>query len=213
MPAAYGRPAMDYNLYQAVNGLSGESVLDSIFKLLANDLPAVLVGLVALTFLVPWATRRSERRNGAVLATASAALALLINQPISHLVNRTRPYLAHPAHAHLLIARSHDPSFPSDHATGGFALAFAVWLYDRTIGSTLLVLAALLSFARVYVGTHYPGDVVAGALIGIAVAALLFLAKPTRRLIELLAEGSGDLWDAVLRRMPLARGRPERRTT
>src|SRR3954454_7250194 len=57
---------------------------------------------------------------------------------------------------------SHDPSFPSDHATGACSLAFAIWLCDGTIGTVLLVLAALLSFARVYVGTHYPGDVLGG---------------------------------------------------
>jgi undecaprenyl-diphosphatase len=193
---------MDYSLYKAINGLSGDSLPDHVMKVVANDLAAILLVLVALTFLIPWATRRRERRNGAVLATAAAGLALLLNQPISHLIERTRPYLAHPAHAHLLIARSHDPSFPSDHATGAFALAFAIWLYDRTIGTILLVLAAILAFARVYVGTHYPGDVIAGALIGIAVAGALYAIKPTRRLIELIAGRCGQLWDTVIRRVP-----------
>ena len=189
---------MDYSLYRTVNGLSGESLPDHLFRFLANDLPAILVVLVALTFLAPWGARRSGRRSGAVLATASAGLALLLNQPISHLVDRTRPYLAHPAHAHLLIARSHDPSFPSDHATGAFALALGIWLYDRAMGTLMLVLAALLSFSRVYVGTHYPGDVVAGALIGMAVAGALYFAAPTRRLIETVARRCGALWDRVL---------------
>lgn len=193
---------MDYSLYKTINGWSGNSVADGLFKLLANDLPAVLVVLVAVVFLVPWAERRQERRSGAVLATASAALALLINQPIAHAVERLRPYLAHPTHAHLLIARSHDPSFPSDHATGAFALAFALRLYDRTLGTILLVLAALLAFARVYVGTHYPGDVAAGALIGVAVAAALFLLPAPRRLIERVAAWIGRIWDGALTRLP-----------
>ena len=196
---------MDYSLYKTVNGLAGESLPDHVFKFLAMQLPAIAVVLVALTFLVPWARRRWERRSGAVLATASAALALLVNQPIAHVVDRTRPYLAHPAHAHLLITRSHDPSFPSDHATGAFALAFALWLYDRTIGAVLLVLAAVLSFSRVYVGTHYPGDVVAGALIGMAVAAALYLLPPTRRLIETIGRRFAEIWDSLLIR--LTRGR------
>ena len=187
---------MDYSLYRTINGLSGASVPDALFKFLAKDLPAILVVLVAVVFLVPLARRRGPRRGGAVLATAGAALALLVNQPIAHLVDRTRPYLAHPGHAQLLIARSHDPSFPSDHATGAFALAFGVWLYDRAIGTVLLVLAAILSFSRVYVGTHYPGDVIGGALIGVAVVAALYLA-PTRRLIEQVARSCGARWDRV----------------
>ncbi len=192
---------MDYSLYKTINGLSGESFADQLFKFLANDLPGILVVLVALTFLVPWPARRPERRCGAVLATASAGLALLLNQPIAHLVDRTRPYLAHPAHAHLLLSRSHDPSFPSDHATGAFALAFGIWLYDRTVGTVLMILAAALSFSRVYVGTHYPADVVAGALIGAAVAAALYLLAPSRRLIETVARRCGAIWDGRLRRL------------
>ena len=187
---------MDYSLYKTINGLSGNSFLDGLFKLLANDLPTLLVALVALVFLIAWRERRHERRSGAVLATAAAALSLLINQPIAHAVERLRPYAAHPVHAHLLVTRSHDPSFPSDHATGAFALAFGIWLYDRTLGTILLAIAALLAFARVYVGTHYPGDVAGGALIGMAVALALFLFPPTRRLIELVAKRAGQIWDS-----------------
>jgi undecaprenyl-diphosphatase len=191
----------DYSLYKTINGLSGSSVADDLFKLLANDLPVVLVVLVALIFLIPWRQRCQTRRSGAVLATAAAGLALLVNQPIAHSVDRLRPYLAHPAHAHLLISRSHDPSFPSDHAAGAFALAFGIWLYDRTLGAVLLAIGAVLAFSRVYVGTHYPGDVVAGALIGMAVAAALFLVPATHRLIELFAARVGQIWDGVLTRL------------
>ena len=192
---------LDYSAYEAINGLTGNSLADGAMTFLTAALQVVMVGIVALTFLLPWAEKRRERRRGAVLATASAAIALLINQPVSHLVDRARPYLAHPAHAHLLIARSHDASFPSDHATGGFALAVAVFLYDRTIGTLLLVLAAVLAFTRVYVGTHYPGDVVAGALIGAAVAVLLFRLALTRSALEELAGRCGALWDSALARL------------
>jgi undecaprenyl-diphosphatase len=191
---------VDYDAYRAINGLSGNSFVDSVVKFFASDMVVVLIALVALTFLIPWPRQRQERRNGAVLATASAALALLISQPIAHLVDRTRPFLAHPAHAHLLVARSHDPSFPSDHATGAFALAFGLWLYDRTFGAVFLILAAIVAFARVYVGTHYPGDVLGGALLGIGVASALYSVRPTRRLLEAIARRFGELWDWVIGR-------------
>lgn len=197
---------MDYSLYKTINGLSGGSFADDLFKLFATDLPAVLIALVALTFLIPWPSMRRERRSGAVLGTASAALALLIAQPISHVVDRARPYVTHPHDAHLIIARSHDPSFPSDHATGAIAIAVGIWLYDRTIGSVLLALGALLAFSRVYTGTHYPGDVVAGALLGMAVAAALFFLPATRRLIESAAAWCGRVWDGLLARLPSRAG-------
>lgn len=175
---------MDYRLYRSLDPLRRHPLSDGLFGFLANDLALVLMVSVALVFVVSRAG--AARRSGAVLATASAGVALLVNQPIGHLVDRARPYVAHPAQVHLLIARSPDPSFPSDHATGAFALAFGIWLYDRTIGTVLLALAALLAFARVDVGAHYPSDVLAGALVGIAVAGALYR-LPTRRLVEAVA--------------------------
>jgi membrane-associated phospholipid phosphatase len=187
---------MDYHAFRVLNGLAGHS-LDRLFTLLATDLAAVLMVLVALIFLARRPGRREERRAGAVLGTASAALALLVSQPLSHAVARMRPYAAHPGHAHLLIARSADFSFPSDHAVGAFALASGIWLYDRRLGGALLVLATILSLSRVVVGTHYPGDVLAGALIGAATSGLLFALPLTRRLLERIAERAGALWDRV----------------
>lgn len=190
---------MDYSLFKDINGLTGHSLADTVFKALAKDMPAVMVVLVALVFLIRWRQHREERRSGAVLATASAGLSLLIAQPIAHAVDRLRPFAAHPGHAHVLIARSPDPSFPSDHAAGAFALAFGIWLYDRTLGSVLLVLGAILAFARVYVGAHYPGDVIAGALLGMGVVATLYLLPPLRRAIEAIARRGGRVWDRITR--------------
>jgi membrane-associated phospholipid phosphatase len=192
--------SLDYAGYQAINGLSGASLTDHLLTFAATTLPLVIVAVVALAFLWPYGAGRAERRRGAVLATAAAAIALLVNQPISRLVDRLRPYVAHPAHAHLLIAPSHDASFPSDHATGGFALAVAVFLYDRAIGALLLALAAVVAFARVYVGTHYPGDVVAGALIGGAVAVGVYSVPVARSALETLTARCGVLWDRLVPR-------------
>jgi membrane-associated phospholipid phosphatase len=67
-------------------------------------------------------------------------------------------------------SRSHDPSFPSDHASAAFAIAFAVFLFDRLVGSVFLAAAVLIGVGRVFIGAHYPADVLAGALVGFAVA-------------------------------------------
>lgn len=192
---------MDFTLYHDINGLAGFGPLDSFMELVAKDMPAVLVVLIALLFLIPWRRGREQRQQAAVTATAAAAVALLIAQPISHWVDRLRPYAAHPAQAHLLIARSHDPSFPSDHATGGFAIAVGVFLFDRVAGTVLLILATLLAFARVYVGTHYPGDVLAGALLGTAVA-LVLARTPIRRLLAHVSQAFAALWQRLLRLPP-----------
>lgn len=196
---------MDYRAFKLVNGLTGHS-LDGMFVLFATDLAGVMMVLVALIFLVRWPQRREARRSGALLGTVSAGLALLVSQPISHAVQRMRPYLAHQGHAHLLIARSPDFSFPSDHAVGAFALGFGIWLYDRALGGTLLILAAILALSRVVVGTHYPCDVLAGAVIGVAVPGVLFAIPATRRRLERVASRAGELWDRTPSPVPSRAG-------
>lgn len=189
---------MDFRLYELINGLSGNAIADRLFELVADELSIVLMALVALTFLVRWSRHQTERRSGAVLGSAAATASLLVAQPIAHAVDRARPYISHPAHAHLLVSRSHDPSFPSDHAAGAFALALGVWVYDRTFGTLLLLVAGAIAFSRVFVGTHYPSDVVAGALLGAAAVALLHLVPPARRFLEGAAAHCGRAWDSVV---------------
>lgn len=186
---------MDYSIYKAIDD-AGPSFLHGPLKFAANDLVFVIVALVALTFLMPWRERRLERRTGAVLATVAGGIALLLVQPISNAVDRARPFVDHP-HAHLLISHARDPGFPSDHATGAFAMAMALWFYDRAIGGLAFVLAAIVAFARVYVGVHYPSDVVGGALIGMAVALILQL-SPLRTVIARVATACSALWERIL---------------
>jgi undecaprenyl-diphosphatase len=193
---------LDYSLYKDVNGLSGSSFPDHVFKFLANDGIYISIVVVALLFLVPWARSRPERRVGAVTGTLAAGVALLIGQVISPIVDRERPFVEHPTHSHLLIHHAKDLGFPSDHATAAFGLAMGVWLYNRLVGVFLFVLGALIAFARVYVGVHYPGDVLGGAVLGIIVALLLRVA-PLGPLVKRVAEWCSDVWDAILDRVGL----------
>ena len=187
---------MDYHIYKAINA-SGPSFLHDVFRFLANDLAAIIVVLVALLFLIPWRENVLDRRRAAVAATAAAGLALLIAQPIANSVDRSRPFVAHPGGSHLLIGRSTDPSFPSDHATGAFAIAVAVWAYDRTFGALFLALAVVLGFARVYVGTHYPGDILGGAILG-ALVALVLRWGPLRAALERVADYCSEIWERII---------------
>jgi undecaprenyl-diphosphatase len=194
---------VDYSIYKAIDG-TGPDFLHAPMRFAANELVFVIVAIVAITFLFPWRTHRLERRIGAVMATAAGGVALLLVQPIANAVDRSRPFVAHP-HSELLVSHARDAGFPSDHATGAFAMAMALWLYDRTIGAICFVLAAIVAFARVYVGVHYPSDVVAGALIGMAVA-LIFYFTPLRRVIVRIAGACSALWERILGFTPVRSG-------
>jgi undecaprenyl-diphosphatase len=152
--------------------------------------------LLAALFLVRGKWRSLNGRHGVVAAGFSALLALGIAHLFADIWARPRPYLAHPD-AHLFIPASHDTSFPSDHATAAFAIAVALLLRHRKAGWLALALATIVSIARVAVGTHYPGDVLAGALIGTA-AALILWHPSVREPLHRLAEWAGRLYERVI---------------
>lgn len=96
-------------------------------------------------------------------------------------VGRDRPPLSDPQ-PEPLVDLPATFSFPSGHATVGFACATTLALAVPRLRIPLYALAALISFSRVYVGVHYPLDVLAGAVLGVALAiALRKLAAVLRR--------------------------------
>ena len=127
------------------------------------------ISLLAVLLLVAYfdARRRDDRvaLAGALWAGGAALVALGIGQVIGNAINRARPYETL-AGLHVLVARTADFSFPSDHATVAGAVAAGLLLANRRWGVVGSVLAGVLAFARVYVGAHFPGDVAAGLALG-----------------------------------------------
>lgn len=143
-------------------------------------------------------------RRAAVAAVLSAGVALVIAKVISELVDRARPFVVDPHGVHLFSGHVADPGFPSDHATGAFAVAMAIYLRDRRWGAVALVLAAILSIGRVAIGVHFPSDVLAGALLGCGVALVLY-ARPLRTRIDRLADLVGGWIETALTRVRVRR--------
>ncbi|MEV5463087.1 GNAT family N-acetyltransferase [Streptomyces cellulosae] len=107
-----------------------------------------------------------------VWAPLAAGVAVLVNVPIRGFVERPRPFLDHQG-LDVLVKGKTDYSFVSDHATIVMALAVGLFVADRKFGIAGLVLALFGGFIRVYMGVHYPTDVVGGFALGTAVALLL----------------------------------------
>jgi membrane-associated phospholipid phosphatase len=121
-------------------------------------------------------------------AGLSTFVAVGVNQPIVHAIDRARPY-AKLHDVHLLGTASTDPSFPSDHATLAGAAIAGLFLVDRRLGWGTLVAGLLLTADRVYIGAHYPADVVAGLALGalVALAGWFVLRRPLVAAVTWLA--------------------------
>ena len=188
---------MDHTLVTTLNDflVRHDAVEDplSLYERLAELLFA---GGLVLAFVAATGRGRRRVRRTVTAAGLSAALGLAVAAVVSGLVDRPRPFVADPSQVHLFAPHAADGGFPSDHSTAAFAIGAAVLLRHRLAGVLVLVAAAVLAAGRVAIGVHYPSDVLAGAALGAATAAVLW-APAVRRALDGLADRAGSLLDAA----------------
>lgn len=110
---------------------------------------------------------KKTRQAGLVSALALVFSLVINNLWLKNMVARTRPYEVMDS-LRLMIEQQHDFSFPSGHSGASFASAFACWkMLPRKWGIACLILAVLIAVSRLYVGVHYPSDVLGGIATGI----------------------------------------------
>lgn len=160
---------LDRALFVWVNGGSHPRLVDQFFLWLTHP-PGQIYIFLALAVAI-WARYRQRAiRPLLVLAVAVTLADRLGAEVLKPLVGRVRPCFAL-EDVHLLLTRQpHSPSFPSNHAANAFAAASALWPMLGRLRWGALVLAALIGISRVYVGVHFPSDVVFGALLGATIA-------------------------------------------
>lgn len=159
---------MDYVLFRLINGLAGRwPVVDAVMRFFATDYVVPTTMICALVFV--WFSGRRVLQRQALLAILSVAISNTIVAAFNAVWFRPRPFTTHDD-VTLLFYHPSDSSFPANSSATTWALAWAVWLIDRRIGSILVTLAFMMALARVFVGVHYPFDVIAGAMIGIGAA-------------------------------------------
>ena len=150
---------MNYFLFQKINGLAGQwAYADAAGIFFAKYLGYVLIGLVFLLFF-----RKREVILSALLAAIVARLGMV--ELIRWLWERPRPFIEN--NVNLLLSHGIEPSFPSGHAAFYFALSTIVYFHNKKAGILFFVASFLIAVSRVFVGVHWPSDVLAGALIGI----------------------------------------------
>ncbi|GAA2140622.1 phosphatase PAP2 family protein [Kitasatospora kazusensis] len=167
----------DLSLLRAVNNLAKSSPgwLDSTVSLIGEY--GILLGLAALCAVGWLQARRSPKGPTAVAAVLwaplAAALCELANLPISSIVDRPRPFVDHPDLDVLVSGKAGTLSFVSDHSAMSMAIAIGLYLANRRLGMIAGVLALLQGFCRMFMGVHYPTDVIGGYALAAAVVLLL----------------------------------------
>jgi membrane-associated phospholipid phosphatase len=180
---------VDSHLFRTINEFQTDTTwLNGIGLFYAKTGGAALLALLLLAGVVVARRRDLEQVARAGWAGLATFVAVGLNQPIVHAFDRARPY-AKLHHVHLLGTPSTDPSFPSDHATLAGAAIAGLFLVDRRLGWAATAGGLLLCADRVYIGAHYVSDVVAGLVLGAAVAVIgwIVLRRPLVAVVSRLA--------------------------
>jgi undecaprenyl-diphosphatase len=158
---------MNYEAFQWINNAASHYTwLDTSMVFITNSVPYVVIALfVYLWFGSKEQHMRAENQYTALQALFAAIFGLLMNEVIHLVYYHPRPFIAH--HVHQLIAHSNDSSFVSDHAVLVFSVAFALILHDHSLKYIFFVWACIAGISRVFVGVHYPADVIGGLLVGL----------------------------------------------
>lgn len=156
---------------RAINSIAGSSAALDQFMIGVSSFG---IPILVLLVVSQWwrRTSRGSVRHVLIAAGLSFIVGLGLNQLVLIFVHRVRPY--DNGVSHLLIQPSADWSFPSDHATASFAIASAFLLHRMPrVGLAFIAASVLMMLSRVFVGTHYIGDVLGGALTGFLGAAVV----------------------------------------
>ncbi|MBX4187110.1 MAG: phosphatase PAP2 family protein [Candidatus Doudnabacteria bacterium] len=157
---------MNYQIFYAINGLAGRyAILDALGIFFADYFVYVSAGLLLLLWF------NKQMRSYVTLAFAAAFFSrVVVVELIKRLLNHPRPHEVL-MNIHQLLADSENGrSFPSGHAVMYFSLAFAFW--GTKYFWPFSILALLGSLARIYVGVHFPIDILGSFIIAILTVAL-----------------------------------------
>src|SRR5947209_2174102 len=171
---------LDVALYGAI-AVTPTPALDSYFRGLsrAADRAKLWIGCAAVLAAAGGRRGRRAAVNGLMGIAGTSAVVNLVVKPVSR---RRRPdRRSHDVPAARHVAMPGSTSFPSGHAASAFAFATGVGIELPQAGLPVTAVAALVAYSRVHTGVHYPGDVIAGSIIGGGLAPAIVAAVDRRR--------------------------------
>jgi len=159
---------MNENLFLMINSLAGKShILDLLAISLAKGMPYFFILVEIYLYFV------AKKKKEAVFAFYSVIISLGISFLISLFYTHNRPFMDNLGVA--LIHHKAETSFPSDHTTFLFAIAWSFVFFKVRFWGVFLVLAFLGGITRVYTGVHYPFDILGGMVVGLIGAGIIYI--------------------------------------
>lgn len=160
---------MNMELFRLINNLANKnSVLDNIMIFFSKDVPYIFMAAVAIIFILGIGKKNVEHRKIAFNTFVITVINLLLSFIFGSIYYVDRPFVHNKVN--LLFPHVRDASFPSDHAAGTMSIALGLRKYNRLLSIILTGISIVVAFSRVYVGHHYPLDVIGAYIIVLAVS-------------------------------------------
>ncbi|EJR63268.1 hypothetical protein IIO_02365 [Bacillus cereus VD115] len=190
---------MNYTVFQWINNLAGTStLLDKVMIVITNSAAYVAILFMLILWFNNGKRENAIRKQYTVLyTTLSVSIALLVNVLIHAVYYHPRPFVSHDVHQ--LVPHAADSSFVSDHSVLVFSIACVFMLRGEKLKYVALIWAVLVGISRLYVGVHFPLDVIGAAVITIITSSLLLQNK---RIFEPIAKLVFKMYALVARRIP-----------
>ncbi|PFE02311.1 undecaprenyl-diphosphatase [Bacillus sp. AFS023182] len=173
---------LNIDTFRAINDLGKQySSLNSTMVFLAE----YMVYFLGLIIIIYWFTQSRKNKMMIIQAMVAFVTAEIIGKLAGKFHLNYQPFAVLPD-VNKLVDHAVDNSFPSDHTILFFSICFSFWLVRKKTGSLLLTLAFCVAISRIWVGVHYPFDVITGALIGIISALFSYWLTPKITFIKQL---------------------------
>lgn len=155
---------MNMELFRLINNLANEnSFFDRVMIFFSKDVPYIFMAIIAIVFILGITKKNSDYRKIAVNTFVITVINLILSCIIGGLYYVDRPFVDNKVN--LLFTHVKDASFPSDHATGTMSIALGLRKNNKSLSIILTILSVIVGFSRVYVGHHYPMDIIGAYII------------------------------------------------
>jgi undecaprenyl-diphosphatase len=169
--------SINFEGFQRINGWAGQSrLLDAAMTAITHSVPYVAIALMIFLWFNGKKDQVLKKRYTALYAFFSSLTALFINAIIHFVYYHPRPFVVH--HVHQLVPHAADSSFVSDHAVLVFAIAWVLWMRNEHFKVPIFIWAMIVGISRIYVGVHYPIDVIGSALLSFGTSLLVLYFSP-----------------------------------
>ncbi|MDM5427985.1 undecaprenyl-diphosphatase [Bacillus mycoides] len=190
---------MNYTVFQWINNFAGSSkLLDTLMIAITNSAAYVAILFMLILWFNNGKKENAIRKQYTVLyTTLSVSIALLVNVLIHAVYYNPRPFITH--HVNQLVPHAADSSFVSDHSVLVFSIAFVFILRGEKLKYIALIWAVLVGISRMYVGVHYPLDILGAAFLTFITSGLVM---QSARIFEPLVRFIFKMYALVAKRVP-----------